>query len=97
MYKNVRSWHVNPKSITMGELFGEENFIAQFLVKANPKGRQSDTFCATVHDYLLCYARSIKHAKLIGMKLTEDQKKEYKFCYHLFLLLKNNSLLCFDF
>lgn len=60
-------------------VFGEENFIAQFLVKANPKGRQSDTFCATVHDYLLCYARSINHAKLIGMKLTEDQKKEYKY------------------
>lgn len=60
-------------------VFGEENFIAQFLVKANPKGRQSDTFCATVHDYLLCYARSINQAQLIGMKLTEEQKKEYKY------------------
>lgn len=60
-------------------VFGEENFIAQFLVKANPKGRQSDTFCATVHDYILCYARSINQAHLIGMKLTEEQKKEYKY------------------
>ena len=60
-------------------VFGEENFIAQFLVKANPKGRQSDTFCATVHDYLLCYARNINQAQFIGMKLTEEQKKEYKY------------------
>lgn len=61
------------------EVFGEDNFIAEIVVQSNPRGRQSDTFVATVNDYLLCYAKNKTQAALKGKKLTEEQKAEY--CY----------------
>ena len=61
------------------ELFGEENIVAQVIVQSNPRGRQSDTFMATVHDYLLCYAKDKSFAKIKGMELTENQKAEYRY------------------
>ena len=35
------------------EIFGENNCIAQLVIENNPRGRQSDTFFATSHEYLL--------------------------------------------
>lgn len=61
------------------DIFGEENLIAQICVQSNPRGRQSDTFVATVHDYLIGYARDASETILKGMELTEEQRKEY--CY----------------
>ena len=61
------------------EVFGEENLIAQIIVQSNPRGRQSDTFVATVNDYLLCYAKNKDQASVKGKELTEKQKAEY--CY----------------
>ena len=60
-------------------VFGEDNLLSQLIVQANPRGRQSDTFVATVHDYLLCYAKDISRVKIKGQNLTDAQKAEY--CY----------------
>jgi len=59
------------------EIFGEENFIASISVQSNPRGRQSDTFVASVHDYLIVYAKNIVDARVNGMPLTEKQKSEF--------------------
>ena len=59
------------------EIFGESNFIAKIVVQNNPRGRQSDTFIATVHEYLLCYAKNSTECRIHGALLTEEQKKEY--------------------
>lgn len=61
------------------EVFGEQNCIAQIVVQSNPRGRQSDTFVATVNDYLLCYAKDSENAILKGKELSEQQKAEYCF------------------
>lgn len=61
------------------EVFGEENMIGQIIVQSNPRGRQSDTFMATVHDYLICYAKDRTKAIIKGMDLTEKQRAEYKY------------------
>lgn len=58
-------------------IFGEENKISQIIVQNNPRGRQSDTFVATTHEYLIGYAKNINEASLMGEKLTEEQKTEY--------------------
>lgn len=61
------------------EIFGEANFIAKIVIQNNPRGRQSDTFVATVHEYLLCYAKDINICTINGAPLTEEQKAEYAF------------------
>jgi len=59
------------------EVFGEENFIAQIIVQSNPRGRQSDTFIASVHDYLLVYAKNAWECVINGSPLTDEQKGEF--------------------
>ncbi|SNT08282.1 site-specific DNA-methyltransferase [Sphingopyxis indica] len=63
----------------MAEIFGEENFAAQISVQSNPRGRQSDTFFATVHEYLLVYARSRESGIIGGEALTDAQRSEFKY------------------
>lgn len=59
------------------EVFGEENFLAQISVQSNPRGRQSDTFFATVHEYLLLYAGNIQECSVGGADLTDEQRSEF--------------------
>lgn len=61
------------------EIFGEANRIAQLVIENNPRGRQSDTFFATSHEYLLCYAKNILKCRLNGDDLTTDDIKDYKY------------------
>ena len=61
------------------EVFGSQNFVSKIIVQNNPRGRQSDSFVATVHEYLLCYAKDSTKCLINGTPLTEDQKAEY--CY----------------
>ncbi len=59
------------------EIFGEDNFIANITVRANPRGSQSDTYIATVHDYLLCYAKNNNILELDGLPLTKDDLDDF--------------------
>jgi len=59
------------------DVFGEENFVTCFNVKANPRGRQSDSNVATLHDYLLCYAKNQDSIELNGIPLTEEDIEEF--------------------
>lgn len=61
------------------EIFGPKNRIAILIIKNNPRGRQSDSFVATVHEYLVCYCKNKLLAKVNGMPLTEEQQSDY--CY----------------
>ncbi|MBI5220460.1 MAG: site-specific DNA-methyltransferase [Candidatus Liptonbacteria bacterium] len=61
----------------MDEVFGEENFITNFSIKANPRGRQSDENVATLHEYCLCYTRGIDEVILNGLPLTQENIDEY--------------------
>lgn len=61
----------------LAEIFGEENYVAQICVQSNPRGRQSDTFFATVHEYLLVYARTSESCFISGAVLTEGQKADF--------------------
>lgn len=61
------------------EIFGENNCIAQLVIENNPRGRQSDTFFATSHEYLLCFAKNIEFTSINGLPLSDEQKAEYKY------------------
>lgn len=62
------------------DVFGEENFIAQIMVVANPGGRDYNQVAVT-HEYLLCFAKSElselnEIAKVVKFKI-EDQNGGY--------------------
>ncbi|WP_100482400.1 site-specific DNA-methyltransferase [Mycobacteroides abscessus] len=59
------------------EVFGASNFIGEIAVAANPRGRQSDSYIAGVHDSLLVWARDRRQAKVGGRPLDPEQKKEF--------------------
>jgi len=61
------------------EVFGEENFVCCTTVVSNPRGRQSDTHVASVHDYLVCYAKNSAECLIGGAPLTKDQRSEFKY------------------
>ena len=70
---------VNNTIKVCNEVFGASNKIASLITINNPRGRQSDTFYATVHEYLLCYCKNKDMAFINGMPLTNEQKKEYSY------------------
>ncbi|MCK4399020.1 MAG: site-specific DNA-methyltransferase [Methanophagales archaeon] len=41
----------------MDEIFGEENFVGQLIVKSNPRGSQESFGISAEHEYVLCYAK----------------------------------------
>lgn len=65
--------------ILCDEIFGEQNFVSAITVKNNPRGRQSNTSIAPVHDYILVYSKYISKIKINGRRLTDKQRSEYKF------------------
>jgi adenine-specific DNA-methyltransferase len=65
--------------LLMDEVLGEENFIGKITVQSNPRGRQSEQFLATLHDYILIYAKSIRNCRIEGQSLTEEQLKEFRY------------------
>ena len=65
--------------LLIDEVFGEENLIGKVTVQSNPRGRQSEEFLATLHDYILVYAKSIRNCRIEGQSLTEEQLKEFRY------------------
>ena len=61
------------------DVFGASNFVSEIIIQNNPRGRQSDRFIATAHEYLLCFCKNSSMCVINGMPLSEEQKKEY--CY----------------
>ena len=59
------------------DIFGEHNFIANVIVKSNPRGSQSTKEIASVHEYVLVYAKDVLSSAIIGHKLTDDMQSEY--------------------
>ena len=58
-------------------IFGEHNFVANVIVKSNPRGSQSTKEIASVHEYILVYAKDVLSSAIIGHKLTDDMQSEY--------------------
>jgi len=58
------------------QIFGLENFVAQFTVITNYKGRNDKTNVAMAHEYILAFRK--KNFETIGLPLTEAQRAEYK-------------------
>ena len=59
----------------MDEIFFENNKIGVLAVESNPRGRTTNKFFATSHEYWLVYAKNSNIASIENVPLTEEQKK----------------------
>jgi adenine-specific DNA-methyltransferase len=51
----------------MDEIYGEENFVAQFIWKKRTGSNDSKNLVSTDHEYLICYAKN-EETQLLGMQ-----------------------------
>ena len=66
-------------------IFGEENFVAQFIWKSKSGGANDSKFVAIDHEYVLCYGHDVnclgkfidKEAKVTTSYNCKDEKGEY--------------------
>lgn len=49
----------------MDEIFGERNFLTQFIVENNPKGRKNSNFSSVTSEYCIAYAKNISNAYFV--------------------------------
>jgi adenine-specific DNA-methyltransferase len=63
----------------LDEIFGDRNYLTTISVQSNPRGRQSERYFATVHEYLLVFAKKYDGCVLSGIPLTEERINEYKY------------------
>ena len=60
------------------EIFGRNNFIETIIPIMNPRGNQANKYIATMHEYILVYAKSLSDVVINKLVLSEEQKKQYK-------------------
>lgn len=61
--------------LLMDEIFFENNKIGVVVVESNPRGRTTNKFFATSHEYWLVYAKNASAASIENLRLTDEQKK----------------------
>ncbi len=64
--------------LLMDEIFGRPNFISQFVVLTNPRGRSLRKDVAQTHEYVLLYAKNAESASINKIKKTDKALEEYK-------------------
>lgn len=60
------------------EIFGEDNFVEQFIIRSNPRGNQAKKLVASEHEYILCYIKNKEKALPLGFgkDVSEYKKKD---------------------
>lgn len=59
------------------EIFGRKNYMDTLIPVMNPRGNQANKYIATMHEYILVYAKNIDKVKFNKLELSDEQKKEY--------------------
>ncbi len=62
----------------MGEIFGNQNFVAHVVWQKKYTRANDATFFSDNHDFLVCFARDKKKLKLGRIERTDAQDKAYK-------------------
>ena len=69
----IDDYEIFTVGLLLDEVFGEKNKIGVVVVETNPRGRTTNTFFATSHEYVLFCAKNIQKAVVEYRDLTEDQ------------------------
>jgi len=79
IFISIDDHEVATLKMVCNEIFGEENFIGQFIIQSNPRGSQSNKFSALVHEYLLIFSRNSTVINSLGQELSDEMREEYSF------------------
>ncbi|MCK4731665.1 MAG: site-specific DNA-methyltransferase, partial [Methanophagales archaeon] len=63
----------------MDEIFGEENFISNFIWKKKAGGGSDAKYVADDHEYILIYTKNENQLPRFFIKMSDELKKEYKY------------------
>lgn len=69
---------LNNLRLIMNEIFGEENFVGNFIVQSNPRASQSSRDIGIVHEYVLVYTKNITNNAALAQRLDDRMVSEYK-------------------
>jgi adenine-specific DNA-methyltransferase len=75
----IDDYEVFTLGLLMDEIFGESNRIGILIIETNPRGRTTNKFFATCHEYALFYAKSASVIDIKNLPLTEEQIANFKF------------------
>lgn len=59
------------------EIFGRENYIGTVVVQSNPRGRTTNTFFATCHEYGLFYGLDKNNVEIQDLPLNDEQEDAF--------------------
>ncbi len=62
----------------LDSIFGDDNRMNVVIVENNPRGRTSNAFFATSHEYYLYYAKDSSKVELNNIPLTNEQEAVFK-------------------
>ena len=79
MFVSIDDNEVHHLRLLMNILFGENNFIAQFVWRKKYGGGKGAKNIVDMHDYILCYAKDVE--RLPGLRLPRTQQQ--KAAFHL--------------
>ena len=65
--------------VLMDEIFGENNFICNFIWEKTNSIKNNSDFISENHDYILCYRKSSDLKKFNGLSRTTKNNKVYKY------------------
>lgn len=73
----IDDYEVHTLRFLLDEIFGNENRLGTVVVVHNPRGRNDDKYFATMHEYLLVYAKNKDLVKLKNFEFTEEDLKQF--------------------
>jgi adenine-specific DNA-methyltransferase len=83
IFVSIDDHEVHHLRMIMDEIFGEENFVAEFIRRQNLAGKQDAKFIAFEHDYIICYSKNInqliinrKRSKMDVYKYSDEFENE---------------------
>ena len=73
----IDDYEMHTLRFLLDEIFGVENRLGTVVVVHNPRGRNDDKYFATMHEYLLVYAKNKELVTLKNFEFTEDDLKQF--------------------
>lgn len=75
----IDDYEVSPLTLLLDEIFGENNRVGTLIIENNPRGRTTNKFFATCHEYALVYSKNQELASLNPILLNDEQKLAFGF------------------